>query len=54
MYQVVELAGTDRERQVFEAETYQQCEDFVYRHYRSGDQTEELGVDILKDGSTEY
>lgn len=53
VYQVIERAGTNHEVAVFTALSLVSCCKFIGEHYASGEE-EELGVDILKDGSTEY
>ena len=52
-YQVVEFAGTDDETIVAEYPTIAKAAAYIKRHYGE-DEIEELGVDILRDGSTEY
>lgn len=53
VWQVVEYAGTDRQTVVYETNTYESASRWCQRYKHSGEY-EELGVDILKDGSTEY
>ena len=53
MWQVVENAGTDDERTVREFRAYNEAHDWVSSHFAT-DERDELGIDILRDGSTEY
>lgn len=49
MFTVVEFAGTDRERVVYETSSFLDAVGYIEDHY-----TPEEEVDILRDGSTEY
>lgn len=52
-YQVVEFAGTDRETVVKEVNEYSDALQWIRVVYTEGE-VERLGVDITKDGSTEF
>lgn len=52
-YQVIENAGTDQQRVVFETQSYLQAI-WWKKHMYSGDDYQKLKVDILKNDSTEY
>lgn len=53
MWTVVEFAGTDREKIVHETGNFLEAVGFVEDRY-SPEESDRLGVDILRDGSTEY
>lgn len=53
MFQVVENAGQDNERIVFEDADYMRCHAYIKRNY-TNDEIDEMCVDILKDYSTEH
>ena len=52
-WEVIEGAGTDKQKVVFSSEDRSECLAFVGDTYEEGE-AEELGVDMLKDGSTEF
>jgi hypothetical protein len=54
MYQVIEFAGTDRQQVVFATHSYAIANQFLNGHYPDEAERQQLGADILKDGSCEY
>jgi hypothetical protein len=54
MYQVIEGAGTDDQKIVFQAASYDICHQFLNHQYPDEVDRQLVGADILKDGSTDY
>ena len=54
MYQVIEGAGTDSQRVVFQSAGYDAANQYLNHLYPDEAEREALGADIIKDGSTEY
>lgn len=52
MYQVIEHAGMDNERVVYETSSYVDAVMFVHTNYSP--EQEDMNVDVLKNGTTEF